>query len=123
MPDQAIRYLLGRVRKTTIHNIDLRMHGAIVDLLLSEIPLGPLSRQFIAAQYLKLAFPNAKRERQIKARAQDWFATGLKQHLAGQGKTPGEVERAVAEALHISPATVRQRNSRKNRATPPSVIR
>jgi hypothetical protein len=116
MPDLAMRYLLNRVRKTGLHDFDLRMDGAVIDLLLSEIPLGPQSRQWIAALYLKLAFPDAKRDRQSKARAQELFAAGMKQYLEGQGKKPGEVERAVAEALHIDPATLRQRRSRKRRA-------
>jgi hypothetical protein len=117
MRDQAMQYLLNRVRKTTgSRDFDLRMHGAIVDLLLSEIPLGPQSRRWIAELYLKLAFPDAKRDRKIRQSAQCLFADGLKQYLLqSTDKSPGEAEREVADVLCVSPETLRQRRSRKKR--------
>jgi hypothetical protein len=134
MSDHATEYLLRRLHKTTADNFDLTLHGAVVDLLMSDIPLEPrsLGRQWLAELYARLAFPSKKRDKASRKRAQLKWADCAKQHLIAYGLTPddddkrtmmrdedrqglppGEADKIVANILGVSPGAVRVRRSRQ----------
>jgi hypothetical protein len=110
MHDPALNYLLNRIRRHHPDQWTLAMHGAVADLLYSDIPLSPAARRLIAGTYLWLAFPTTKREaRKHKGKVEGLVAASLTQYLRSIDKTPGEAEREVADVLNISPETLRRK--------------
>jgi hypothetical protein len=115
MPDRATQYLMRRVHGASVDEFDLQMHGAVIDLLLSEIPLEPhsVARQLMAELHERLTFPSKRRDNASRQRAQLIFDDYTKRHLIAKGKLPGEADEAVADILRVSTQALRKRRSRR----------
>jgi hypothetical protein len=105
----AKQFLLDRLKGVDDANMYDEMHRGMVDLLRSDIPLDPQSRQRVADLFERLAFPDAKAKLHMKNRGFAFAVAEMKRLYRDQGKTAGEAENDIAEAFGLTVETLRQR--------------
>jgi hypothetical protein len=92
---------------------DRKWKQAVVDLVVSDMPLDPLTRRLIAGELQRLYFPKES-DKKSKQQNQLWAARLFQNHLqnaAGMSATEAEAE--VAKILGISVDALRQRRQRQ----------
>jgi hypothetical protein len=114
----AKRFLLGRWHKGAHCHDDYNQ--AIVDLVRSDIPLDPGTRQFIADELHRLYFRKAARDRQKEKQHTNWMLEDLENHLIeDRGMTAIEADLTIVEdmgeALGIKSVDALQRRLRPSR--------
>ena len=118
-PDQE--FLNERLRGARPEDFLRKALQALADLVASDVPLGPLTRQFAASELRRLSLPDSQRnrcDRDAKLAAGVKAADGLKHVLLADGMTPGEADAAVVDCLGkaLGISNVESLNKKRQRA-------
>jgi len=111
---RAKQFIFDRLKgvKDVNNNVWDAIHRAMVDLLLSDIPLDRYSRDSIAESLRRLAFPDPKAEREMKKQVFARAVADQKRYLESRGMTAAEAEKLIAEQFGLTVETLRQRIQR-----------
>jgi hypothetical protein len=85
-----------------------------IDLIKSDVPLDPRTRQLIAANLQRLLFPNTARDRREQRQREIEDIEDLRRRLENQGMMAKEIEVEIAKALGISVAALRKKMQRSS---------
>jgi hypothetical protein len=115
----AMQFLLDRTKGVDVSVFDDEMHRAMVDLLLSDMPLDldRLTRQLIAYRLSRLAFPNPPKEKLQKRRMEADVAASLKRRYQERGMTALEAEQTVAENLGLTSVDALRKKRQRARSS------
>ena len=105
----AMQFITQKLKGVPTGEVDDKVKLAVVELIKSDTPLDPRTRQLVAGDLYDLYFPNPQRDRVRKRQLENAHIEVTKRHLLRRGMPFAEVEREIAKVFNISVAALRKR--------------